>query len=408
MIEIDANDIRLYILIPVQIDDNDYQIIDPDVFLDQQFINQLVSRNPEIEPRHIPEIHQPLFLTEDFKAVFRPMGIHLPRANEDQSVQAVIPRMNIVVTFRWRFELMCNLGLLIFELELPQYTSMRQLEDLFEIIQLDSFNWTNGEGWLLPHHSITQLLDIPPNKIVGLSRLTAGFEAMLNVRSIIESQTPFVAFLLQMNLQGGNDFFDASEAFGEYLLSSRFRHLSSLFGYHENQEAYSGANWRCAQTLNTCAWFEWLPPKLSDSPSQYRHAAQKFYTSSMQRQRATRRIFKICTLDHTIARFMSHLLASKGEARRIRQAIQSLCRDSKKKSALANDILFKLFRLETRFILLNTNITNHDWVLDNPFGEGTNFGKLMGYMQAAYGTEAHISALRQQLDLFNQMLDRCL
>lgn len=408
MIETEASDIQLFILIPVQIDDNAYQIIDPDVFLDQQFIDKLAANDAQIEPHQIPEVHQPLFLTDDFRAVFRPMGIRLLHANAEQSVQAVIPSMNTVVTFKWSFELMCNLGLLVFQLDLPPHTSMRQLEDLFDLIQQDSFNWNDEEGWLLPHHSITQMLDIPPNEIVGMARLTDGFERMLNVHPTIESYTPSVAFLLQMNLQGGDDFLVARDSFGEYLLSHRLRHLSSIFGYHENQESYSGANWYCAQTLNTCAWFEWLPPKLSDSPTQYRYAAQKFYTSSMQRRRAARRIFKICTLDHTIARFMSHILASKGEARRIRQAIQSLCHNSRKDNALANDILFKLFRLETRFILLNTNITNHDWVLDNPFGEGSNFAKLMGYMQAAYGTEAHISALRQQLDLFNQMLDRCL
>ena len=52
------------------------------------------------------------------------------------------------------------------------------------------------------------------------------------------------------------------------------------------------------------------------------------------------------------------------------------------------------------------NFTNPDWVLENPFGEGSDFINLMRYVNNTYGTQAHRSALRQQLDLFNQLLDR--
>jgi hypothetical protein len=58
-------------------------------------------------------------------------------------------------------------------------------------------------------------------------------------------------------------------------------------------------------------------------------------------------------------------------------------------------------------MLLNTNVVNPDWVLDNPLGEGNSFIKLMSYIQQEYGIINHLQALREFLDLFNRMLDRC-
>lgn len=409
MIEIEASDIQLFILIPMLIDDDYYRLLDPDETCDQEYIDNIVDRDPAINLRTIPEIYEPLFLTEDFKAVFRPSAINLAHVNPEQTVQAIVPRMNFVVRFKWRVELMCNLALLILEIHTPTYTSISQLNDLLDIVQHDSFLWETDSGWLLPHRSITQMLDVPPNQVLSLADIVGAFETLLGVRTIINARNPMVALWLQMDIKGGEDFYDAINDFGEYLLQNRYLYLSSLLAYHENQNAFIGNNWRCSQNLDTGSWFEWhLPQHRDASLTQHRHAASNIYTSSMHRRRAARRIFKICTMDFVVSRLMAHLLASKGEARRLRNAIHRFCRDKDRSSALYHDILYKLARLESRFVLLNTNITNPDWVLDNPFGEGAHFIDLMRYIQQAYGTLAHVRALRQQLDLFNQMLDRCL
>ncbi len=409
MIEIEASDIQLFMLIPMLVAEDYYRILDPDEFTDQQYLDSLVQRDPDINWRNIPEIYEPLFLTEDFKAVFRPSAINLSHVNPEQTVQAIVPRMNFVVRLKWRFETMCNLGLLILEIHTPPYTSLSQLNDLLDIAQHDSFLWDNENGWLLPHRSITKMLDVPPNQTLGLAIIVRAFESLLGANTIVNARNPMVAFLLQMDIKGGKDFYEATNDFGEYLLQKRYLYLSSLLAYHENQDAFLGTNWRCSQNLDTCAWFEWQPPQHRDtSLAQHRRTAGNIYTSSMHRRSAARRIFKICTMEFTASRLMSHLFASKGEAQHLRMAIHRFCRDKDGSSALYYDILSKLARLETRFMLLNTNITNPDWVLDNPFGEGSHFIDLMRYMQNAYGTLAHVQALRQQLDLFNQMLDRCL
>ncbi|MCB9435495.1 MAG: hypothetical protein H6673_00700 [Anaerolineales bacterium] len=409
MVTIEADHIQLFMLIPVLINPDFYRMLDPDEPIDQQYIQRIVD-GVQIASHPLPELNQPLFLTEDFKAVFRPTGLDLNHVNPQQSVQAIIPSMNIVVQLGWSFELMCNLGLLILELDMPLHTPMSQLNDLIDIAQHDMFEWDlNDGGWLLPHHSITQMLDVPPNEALSLARIVRAFEKLLEVKCIIKAQNPVVAFLLQMNIQGGDHFAQAADDFGEYLLTNRYQVLSRLLGYHANQQPFIGPNWRCAQNLDSGAWFEWLPPLHRDTPlGQHRFAAGATYTTSMHRRRAARRVFKICTMEYIAARLMAHHFASNGEARRLRYAIQSVCQDQQRNRAMYNDILVKLARLEARFILLNTNITNPDWVLDNPVGEGTHFIDMMRYIADAYGTERHIRALRQQLDLFNQMIDRCL
>lgn len=409
MVATEASNIQLFMLIPVLIDTDFYRMLDPDEPVDQHYIQQIVD-GVFIDSHPLPELHQPLFLTEDFKAVFRPTGLDLNHVNPQQSVQAIIPSMNIVVQVGWSFELMCNLGLLILEIDMPLHTPMSQLNDLIDIAQHDMFEWDlhNG-GWLLPHQSITQMLDVPPNEALSLARIVKAFEKLLQVQCIIKAQNPVVAFLLQMNIKGGDHFSQAVENLGEHLLGNRYQVLSRLLGYHENQQAFVGPNWRCSQNLDSGAWFEWFPPQHRDMPlGQYRLAAGTTYTTSMHRRRAARRVFKICTMEYIAARLMAHHFASNGETRRLRYAIQSVCQDQQRSKALYNDILVKLARLEARFMLLNTNITNPDWVLDNPFGEGTHFIEMMRYIANAYGTERHVRALRQQLDLFNQMIDRCL
>ena len=395
-------------LIPMLIHDDYYQIIDPDELIDQQYIETMESQDNNIAARTIPEMYQPLFITDDFKAVFRPAALDLFHVNPEQSVQAIVPSLNIVVQFKWRFELMANLALLVLEIETPPFTSIRQINDLIDIAQHDSFTWDTKDGWLLPHQSISQMLDIPENEPVGLANLVYAFEKFMNARAIIKAQHPFTAFLLQMNIRGGHEFYEASSDFGEYLLEHRYRHLSALLGYHENQIPFEGINWHFAQKLDSCAWFEWQPPKHRDTPLvQHRHAAGNIYTSNSHRRRAVRRIFTICTMEYIMARLIAHLFASDGEAKNLRSAIHKICQDKQRNSALYHDIIFKLSRLESRYVLLNTNLTNPDWVLENPFGEGSDFINLMRYVNNAYGTQAHLSALRQQLDLFNQLLDRC-
>ncbi len=408
MTEIQASDIQLFMFIPMLIDDDYYRILDPDELVDQTYVAALQNNDTAIGHRHIPEMYQPLFLTEDFKAVFRPTALDLMHVNPERSVQAVVPSLNIVVQLKWRFELLCNLALLVLEIQTPSHTSMSQLNDLLNIAQHDTFTWSSDNGWLLPHHSITQMLDVPPDEALGLAHLVSGFEKLLGVHAIVSSQTPMVSFLLQMNIRGGADFQQATDNFGEYLLRNRYRHLSALLAYHETQQPYMGTIWHCAQTLDQCGWIEWQPPQHRDtSLTQHRYAAGNIYTSSIDRRRAARRVFKICTMEYVAARLMAHLLASKGEARQLRAAIQQIFRDKGKSDARYYDVVYKLSRLEARYVLLNTNITNPDWVLDNPFGEGNHFIELMQYMTDAYATKAHTQALRQQLNLFSQMLDRC-
>lgn len=409
MTEIEAKDIQFFMMIPVFITDNFYRMLDPDEQVDLEYAAQMQKQDSNIGVRQIPEMHQPLFITEDFKATFRPTALELLHVNAEQGVQAVIPGMNFVVRLKWRFEMMCNFGLLVLEIDAPHYTSMKQLNELIDIVQHDAFTWRYDEGWLLPHESITAMLDIPANVPVGLAQLVNAFSKLLNLRPVIKSQNPFVTFLLQMDIKGGNDFHDTTVGFGEHLLEQRFNYLSALFGYHEEQSFFHGTNWRCSQNLEMCSWFEWQAPLHRESPMiQHRQAPENIYTSSQQRRRAARRIFKICTMDYTVARTMAHLLASKGEARILRKSIHDFCKNGDRHSALYHDLLGKLARLESRFILLSSNITNPDWVLENPFGEGNRFVQLMEYISQAYGIQTHVNSLRQQLNQFNQMLNRCL
>ena len=408
MIEIEGNNIQFFVLIPMLLSDDLYRVLDPDELVDVEFADHL-RETAQIGARKIPEMFQPLFITDDFKSTFRPAALNLRDVVEQQGVQAILPEINFVVRFKWRFETMSNFGLLVLELQTPTYTSMEQLNDLIDIVQRDTFSWSRSDGWLLPHESITQLLNVPPNEVIGLSTLVDAFSELLGVQPIIKAQHPFVAYLLQMDISGGDDFYATTADFGEYLLLHRHNHLSALFGFHEDQEAFEGANWRCSQNLDMCGWFEWQPPLHRDTPlRQHRHAPENLYTSSKQRRRAARRVFKICTIDYIAARTMSHLLASQGEARNLRQAIQAICQDKSRSSAQYHHVLHRLTQLETRAILLNANIENPDWVLENPFGEGNRFVQLMSYMSRAYGVHTHIHALQQQIALFDKMLDRCL
>ncbi|NDJ86251.1 MAG: hypothetical protein GYB66_10225, partial [Chloroflexi bacterium] len=182
----------------------------------------------------------------------------------------------------------------------------------------------------------------------------------------------------------------------------------SLLGYHENQPSYTGPDWRYAQKLDSAAWFDWQPPQHRDTPLvQYRRGAGSLFTSSIDHRRAARRIFKICTQEYVAANLLAQLLASQGEGRQIRSAIQSYCRSQGRDNALYFDLLTKLNRLEARMLLLGTNIANPEWVLDNPLGEGEHFIELMRHISDRFSTASHVQALRQQLDLFNMMLDRC-
>jgi hypothetical protein len=408
MSEIESNDIQFFVLIPVFITDDFYRMLDPDEHVDTEYATQLSDRR-SITTRPIPEMFQPLFITDDFKATFRPTALDLKQVNEQQEVQAILPELSFVVRFKWRYETLCNFGLLVLEFQPPPYTSMQQMNDLIDVIQHDVFSWSDDADWLLPHASITTMLDIPPDEPLGLSVLVSAFARLLNFKPIVKSEHPFVANLLQMNIHGGDDFYEASQDFGEYLLQHRLSHLSALFGFHEEQDAFSGNNWRCAQNLDMCGWYEWQPPSHRDTPlMQYRHAPENFFTNSTEHRRAARRVFKITTMDYIAARTVSHLLASKGESAALRRQILAVCKEQARQSPASYEIMHRLSQLEARYILLSANITNPDWVLENPFGEGNRFVQMMQYMSTAYGIHTHVNALRQQLELFDKMLDRCL
>lgn len=408
MTEIEGHDIQFFILVPVFITDNFYRMLDPDELVDVEYTDRL-SQQVGINTRQIPEMFQPLFITDDFKAAFRPTALDLQQVNPEQEVQAILPELNFVVRFKWRFETLCNFGLLVLEFQPPPHTSLQQLNDLIDIAQHDIFSWSNTDGWLLPHASITAMLDIPADTPVGLATLTGAFAKLLHFEPIVKSQHPFVANLLQMNIRGRSDYYDATEEFGEYLLKQRYSHLSSFFGFHEDQTPFVGNNWRCSQNLDMCGWYEWLPPSHRDTPlGQYRHAPESMFTSSQHRRRATRRVFKITTMDYIVARTVSHLLASEGEATSLRRAIQIVCQQQSRHAPEFHSVLHRLSQLETRFMLLSSNIINPDWVLENPFGEGSRFVEMMKYMSDAYGIRAHVDSLQKQLALFSKMLDRCL
>lgn len=408
MSEIEASDIQLFILIPMLIEDEFYRMLDPDELVDQHYMATIQKQDKFIHSRTIPELYQPLFLTEDFKAVFRPAALDLTHIGPEQGVQAIVPSLNIVVQLKWNVELMCNLALLTLEIHMPPFSTPAQINDLLEIVQRDTFSWDTDESWLVPHRSIGKMLDVAPDSPLGLNHLIPAFKHLLNSHAVVLSQNPFITFLLQLNLKGGDEFARVYESFGEYLLKHRFRHLATVFAYHEDQAAFLGNNWRCGQNLESCGWFEWQPPEHRTTPlSQNRYTTDAIFTSSMQRRRAARRIFKIATLDYTAARLIEHLLAGKGETSRLRAAIHDLWRNRTRSNALYYDVLFKLSRLEARYMLLNNNIVNPDWILENPFGEGNSFAKLMGYIQNAFGISTHLHSLREQLDLFNRMLDRC-
>lgn len=407
MTELEANNIQLFILIPMLIEPDLYRSLDPDEPVDQTYIAALQKEDSSIHSRMIQEQYQPLFLTEDFKAVFRPTAIEFTRTGLEQGVQAIVPSLNMVVHLKWRFETMCNLALLTLEIDLPPFTTMNLTNDLLDIIQHDTFSWEIENGWLVPHRSITQLLDIEPDMPVGLAHLITAFEKVLHTKAIIKAQNPFLTFLLQMNLRGDDKFSDASRNFGEYLLAQRYGHISTLLGYHEYQQPFIGTNWRGAQNLDSAGWFEWQTSQYRNPPlPQHRYTADAIFTSSMQRRRAARRVFKIATMDYIAVRLIDHLLASQGESSRLRKAIHELWRNQGKTSALYYDVLFKLSRLEARYLLLNNNLINPDWILDNPFGEGNSFIHLMSYMQHAFSIHSHLQSLREQLGYFNRLLDR--